>query len=331
MTVAGLFVWGDRVVNRDDRGSLGHYLLGTPGGPADARTLPEVFLAWFDQLLAVRKVEVAGLTLHLVSLRRSVAFSATALLLAAAMWTAKKGFLAPETLDQGVLNAEVGLPLLLLYGSGAIVTNLLPDYLSLVQSRFVLERMRRSQTLGAQFAWMCVDLMATAATVFLVLWGSARLLMPLVPPQYSHFIGCLGAEDLTLAEFGRIFAGGLSFSSPVGTQNYDAAGIYIFSSFVTSFWVWLFMSSALLTRLLVWIPGLRRLLTRGVGLDLSPFRALALSATLVAGILVAAPSVVGPIFPTPADSVDGSESWYQSMHLCREKARRAYFDRLALP
>ena len=235
------------------------------------------------------------------------------------MWAAKKGFLASENLDAGLLNARVGLPLLVLYGSGAVITNLIPDYLSLVQSRFVLERMRKTDSLAAQFGWMTIDLVATAATVFLVLWGSARLLMPLVPPAYDHFVGCLGAEDLTFAEFGRIFIGGLSFSSPVGTQNYDAAGIYIFSSFVTSFWVWLFMSSALLTRLCLVVPALRRALGERLALDASPFRALALSASLVAAGLLAAPALLGGLIPTPNDSVDGSQSWHESIELCHAK------------
>jgi hypothetical protein len=143
--------------------------------------------------------------------------------------------------------------------------------------------------------------------------------MPLVPEAYSHFIGCLDADDLTFTEFGRIFVGGLSFSSPAGTQNYDAAGIYIFSSFVTSFWVWLFMASALRTRIFVMVPALRKSLARGLALDASPFRALALSASLVAGALIALPALVGPLVPSPSDSVDGSESWYQRMDLCREK------------
>ena len=325
LAVACLFVLGDRAVSRADRGTLGHYLLGAPGAPTDARTLPDTFLSWFDQLLAVRKTRVGSIELHLPSFRRSIAFSSIALFLAAAMWAAKKGFMEPANLQSGLLNAEVGLPLVVLYGVGAIFTNLLPDYLSLVQSRFVLERMRKSPMLSAQLGWLVVDLVATAATVFLVLWFSARVLMPLVPARYDHFIGCLGAEDLTFSEFSRIFIGGLSFSSPVGTQNYDAAGVYIFSSFVTSFWVWLFMASALLTRLMVWIPGLRRALSRGLALDASPFRALALSASLVAATILVLPRLLGPLMPMPADSVDGAESWHQSIELCHQKDKRAFW------
>jgi hypothetical protein len=327
LAVACLFVLGDRAVNRADRGTLGHYLLGAPGAPTDARTLPDTFLNWFDQLLGVRKAKIGGIEIHLPSLRRSIAFAGIALVRAAAMWAAKKGFMEPENLNAGLLNARVGLPLIVLYGVGAVFTNLLPDYLSLVQSRFVLERMRRSSSLAFQFAWLAVDLIATAATVFMVLWISARLLMPLVPARYDHFVGCLGSEDLSFSEFGRIFVGGLSFSSPAGTQNYDAAGIYIFSSFVTSFWVWLFMASALLTRLLVWIPAIRKLLCRGLALDASPFRALAVSATLVAAAILMLPRLAGPLMPTPENSVDGSQSWHESIELCQHKAERAYWAR----
>lgn len=317
--VAAAFVWGDRNLGGNERASLASYLRDDPDAARATQTLPTTFLAWFDGLLGVRRRRILGVEIHLPSFGRSVILSTVALFFAAALWAAKKGFLDPENASQGLFNAKVGLPLITMYALGAIVSNLVPDYLSCVQSRFVLERMRKSSSLLAQFGWLLVDLVATAATVFVVLWVTARTFMPLVPPHLEHFVGCLRAEDLGFLEFGKIFFGGLTFSSPVGTQNYDAAGIYIFSSFLTSFWVWLFMASSLLSRAIMSVPALRRVLVDRLRITEVPLRALSLSAALLAALAFALPSLVGPLLPDDPGSVDGAESWHQPIELCQRR------------
>lgn len=82
--------------------------------------MPDTFLSCFDQLLAVQKTRIAKFEFYLPSFRRSLIFSGIALLLAAAMWTAKKGFFEPNKLNAGIMNAHVGLPLVLMYAAGAI-------------------------------------------------------------------------------------------------------------------------------------------------------------------------------------------------------------------
>lgn len=340
LLVALLFVLGDRKLGGDERSALSRYLLSGREEGAAARAAPAAFLSWFDALLRVRVVHVAGrYPLHLPSFRRSVLLSTVALGFAAAMWAAKKGFFDAENLDAGLLNAKVGLPLFVMYALGAVVSNFVPDYLSLVQSRFVLERMRRTDRVLAQLGWLVLDLVLTAATVFAVLWLTARLLMPLVPSNYEHFVGCLRGEDLTFAEFARIYWGGLSFSSPAGTQNYDAAGIYIYSSFLTSFWVWLFMASTLLVKLSVFVPGLRRFLADEVRVQRHPVRALSLAAAMVATAMLGFGSLSSSERPGNEREgwVDGQQSWHESIERCherraqRQRAAWRYYDQLPPP
>ncbi len=322
--VALLFVLGDRNLGGDERSALARYLTSGRDEKSAARALPDAFLQWFDRVLRVRHVKLGRVDLPLPSFRRSLLISVLALSFAAAMWVAKKGLLEPQNLGAGLLNARVGLPLFVMYALGAFVSNLIPDYLSLVQSRYVLERMRRTDRLSVQLGWLVLDLLLTAAMVFGVLWLTARSLMPLVPEHLSHFIGCLRGEDLSLAEFGKIYWGGITFSSPVGTQNYDAAGVYIYSSFLTSFWVWLFMASALMVKVAAFIPGLRRFLADEVRMSQAPLRALSLGAVLVAGALMALPSVAAQLRDPDPHWVDGSQSWHEPIDRCRQRRLEAH-------
>jgi hypothetical protein len=325
--VAALFVAGDRLLSDSGRSALSHFVLGDHEADRRAENLPGVFLDWFDRLLGVRWVRIGPARLPLPRLWRSLVASSVALLFAAFVWVAKKGFVDSGDATAITSHSEMTTMLVLMYGTGAVVSNLLPDYLSLVQSRWVLERMRRTRSFVAQLAWLAADLVATGATVFVVLWLTARWLMPLVPVQYEHLVGCLNNDTVSMAQFWEIFVGGLTFSSPVGTQNYDAAGIYIFSSFFTSFWVWLFFASALLIRVAVFVPGLRRFLRDACRVPAMPLRAVSVAAVIVAAFALALPALVSPWVTADPGSVDGSRSWKEPILRCHEVDLQRHMDR----
>ena len=319
--VVVLFVFGDRYLGRERRQTLGGWLLDEL--PADARVdaLPGAFIEWFDRLFRVRELRVFGLDVHLPRFGRSALASFLALCAALVVWLANKGgFSQPPS---GASN--IGL-LAVLYGGAAVVTNIIPDYLSLVESRFVLGRLARSRSALAKLGWLALDALATTAIVFLFLWISGYLLLPLVPENALYAVGCLTRESYDAARMLDIIVAGLTFSTPPGTINYDVSGIYIFSSFFTSFWVWLYLGSSAVVRAAQLAPGLREFLRRACHVHDYPLRVLALVSGLVALALMLLPPLVRPLLPEERQGTNGMDGHIGQIELCQEYFERRYRD-----
>jgi hypothetical protein len=148
--------------------------------------------------------------------------------------------------------SEMGL-LLAVYGGATVISNWIPDYLSLVQSRWVMERMARCKHTLGRFGWLVVDAVGTAAVAFGSIFLGMTVLLPVASKYLTLEVGCLTPDAFDLREAWRIFVAGLTFETPPGTLNYDAAGIYVYSTFMTSLWVWITLVSGLLLRASVWL------------------------------------------------------------------------------
>jgi hypothetical protein len=308
-----LFVFGDRWLAHDRRRELGGWLIDEL--PADARVdaLPRAFIEWFDRLFRSRAVRVAGVELHLPRFGRSALASFLALVAAFVVWLANKGgFSQPPG-----PGTNISL-LLVMYGGATVVTNIIPDYLSLVESRFVLGKMSETRSLLGKFAWLAVDVVATAAIVFGFLWGSGLLLLPIVPEPSLYAVGCLTTDNFTFARMLDIAIAGLTFSTPPGTINYDVSGIYIYSSFFTSFWVWLYLGSSVLVRVAAVVPTLRAFLRRACRVEDYPLRVLAVAAGLVALSISLLPPLVRPLLPEHRQGTNGMDGSVTQIELCSQ-------------
>jgi preprotein translocase subunit SecY len=205
-----------------------------------------------------------------------------------------------------------------------VITNIIPDYLSLVESRFVLGKMSETRSLLGKIVWLIVDAFLTAAIVFFFLWGSGLLLLPLVPQDSLYVVGCLTQQNFDFARMLDIVVAGLTFSTPPGTINYDVSSIYIFSSFFTSFWVWLYLGSSLLVRLAALIPGLRGFLRRACRVEDYPLRVLAVVSGLVAVMLTLLPPLLRPLLPEQRQGTNGMDGNIGQIELCREWDRETH-------
>jgi hypothetical protein len=316
--VVTLFILGDRLLGRDRRRELGGWLLDDL--PADARvdSLDKAFIEWFDRMFKCRTIRVFGVDVQLPTFWRSALASFLALVAAFLVWLANKGGLSqPPTEGTNVIL------LLVMYGGATVVTNIIPDYLSLVESRFVLGKMSETRGVLGKLVWLIVDVFLTTAIVFFFLWGSGALLLPLVPEESLYAVGCLTRENFDFARMVDIAIAGLTFSTPPGTINYDVSAIYIYSSFFTSFWVWLYLASSLLVRAAQVIPGLREFLRRACRVHDYPLRVLAVVSGLVALALFVVPSFITPLLPADRRGTNGMDGSVGDIDLCVERYRLA--------
>lgn len=312
--VVALFVLGDRLLARERRAELGGWLLDELPAEARVDSLPNAFLEWFDRLFRVRKIQVLGTELVLPRFGRSALASFLALVAAFVVWLANKGGLSSPPSS----GTNVAL-LVLMYGGATVLTNIIPDYLSLVESRFVLGKLSESRSPLAMLGWLLVDIVATAAIVFTFLWVSGTVLLPLVPDESLYAVGCLTADTFDFARMLDIAVAGLTFSTPPGTLNYDVSAIYIYSSFFTSFWVWLYLGSSVLVRVAQRLPALREFLRDACRVQDYPLRVLSIVSGLVAVALFLAPAVVEPLLPAERRGTNGMDGNIHDIDLCRER------------
>lgn len=234
--------------SRSSEELLGSWLTGQP---APDRAWADAFLGWFDRVFRVRTVATRFGPIALPSFARSVLASFVCLLLLTVVWGLNKEALSFGAPARGLAQVGAGqvAGLVLVYGVLTVVTNWVPDYLSLVESRFVLGRLARAQGPLAVFAWLVLDLVVTLGLAFAVLWAAGRIALPLLEGRIpALYVGCLTSDTFDVGTAWTMFVSGLRFETPPATLNYDAAGIYIYSTFFTSAWVWLFLSAGKLVQ-----------------------------------------------------------------------------------
>lgn len=147
----------------------------------------------------------------------------------------------------------------LFFAIGILLFNLLPDYLSLYETRLVLDFMAKSDARLRVPALLLFDLAATALISFVV---GFLVLAPL-------FAIILENPPLTFTRLAEAFGEGLTFSGKSAS-----AGIFIYSTFFTSVWVWLYALSGFLVKGIAASRTGLHFLQRHLNLEEHPLRSM---------------------------------------------------------
>ena len=258
----GVFARTERGLGPDTRRQIGNYLRCDRPSVEDELGFTRGFIEWFDHVFAVRTRRVPWLgEIPLPSFWRSVAVTVVSLGFLAIVWLCNKPGMGRALAFSGELEipTEQVAELLLVYGAATILSNWVPDYLSLVESRLILGKLTTESSWWRRIGWLVLDAVATLAISFFAIHLSMVVMLPMVTPGWTIEVGCLMPEHYSLATTWELFWSGLRFHSPPGTINYDATGIYIYSTFLTSLWVWIYLGSGLLLRAARVVFGLREL------------------------------------------------------------------------
>lgn len=171
-----------------------------------------------------------------------------------------------------------------------LVLNWCPDYFSLLESRWIINRMRTSSSKGT-IGWLLVDFVATLMILFSTFvfvgliavlghWGLYWLL-DYPEPFYR-------AWDL---HFGLRGTGGsypliweVWLSGPIldiASSKFAPAGLLFYSTFFTSIWVWLFLAGGFLVRAARFLYWLISGGTRILDVDSKPVRSIGFGCVLI--------------------------------------------------
>ena len=265
------------------------------------------FLPMFDNIFKVRRRIVKGLgVVGFPRIWRSVVVSLLTVGCFALVWLA----LLP---DEVSLSFGISPTYLLLKHPDytyRIVTehllypfsiNLICDYLSLAESRYVIRRIGVSKFRARAIMWLFADLVATYIIILFVftLVNFPNDFFGFAEGQLDIFISVLDETALiglyqTIDGISSIFNLMFSTDYSILYRNFDKPhwqwanlymGIFVYSTFFTSIWVWLYFLSSYLLKLLHLFRPIKSFMKEELNATKRPFTSIAWMAVAIVSFL----------------------------------------------
>ena len=236
-----LFVMAEEVLPKNDRDYIAIWLMGADL-PKDLNW-PSTFVALFDRVFTEKHLSWECFRR---SSKASVVTVVVIMLTVAAV---------DASIIENVAEGEAIIVVVLAFVIFTLFFNLLPDYLSLYETRLVLSFMAKSDAGLRTLALLVFDLAATVLISFVV--GFLVLGAGIFSDAYSV---------KTVAE---AFWGGLTFSGDL-----SLLGIFIYSTFFTSVWLWLYALSGFLVKAIARSRKGLHFLQRHLNVEEHPLRSM---------------------------------------------------------
>lgn len=226
----GLFWKADGALSRSAKESLTKLLLGVR--VPTAFSWPQIFASMFDRIFGARHFSI-----------RCILATAVASVFWVLVLTVVWALLRPGEFERwshyGWLTA-LGLGIWI-QGMGA---NVLPDYLSLLETRWIIERMKRAATPQSIMLWLIVDLLASGTIFFIAYFLWVLISVPLGIFPISEVLPAILDSPRILTDKLLPLHADPQYMFGLGA----APGIFFYSTFFTSFWVWLYAISQMAVR-----------------------------------------------------------------------------------
>lgn len=246
----------------------------------DISAIPERFASLFDQIFGEKH-------LSWVCFRRSAIASITSAWVVSTLVFGINpavfgdGFvssLPDPVLDESLIN--VGM-----LGVMAVFINIIPDYLSLLQTRYMMKWIQRGRN---TFFVLIADVVVTAV-IFVSLLCTGQILIMLVTGLWLFTPGSF--EFLFMNDSYYVYRIIYTVQNLVlemffvDRENGSNLGILLITTFFTSIWLWLYMFAMWASRVLVGLNNGVGFLLKLVDVESQPFRSLGFVSVLLVSIL----------------------------------------------
>lgn len=198
------------------------------------------------------------------------------------------------TVRGGLAEFDEPAPTAIFYCSVAALPNLLVDYISLLETRFVLGLMSRARSSSAIALFVVFDVIATFVLVtlgFLLLWLVMSLKTGDRIDEAIAVVYDYSREKSFLRHF--FFGDGVFLRGKGGLT-----GVVVYSSYFTSVWIWLYLLSMLANRGIALLLQRFAWFLRWFDVRKKPIRTLGFMAVLIVSVAFAIPPVMGMISPS---------------------------------
>lgn len=156
-----------------------------------------------------------------------------------------------------------------------IAFNFIPDYLSLLETRFIISRMGLRHSIVEHVGLLVADFILTGIIIF-VFFLTIFSIEHLFTDQAMSFVK-LTRHHISAVEQGFRL-------SVFGTGNINM-GIFFYSTYITSVWVWLYALSGFMVKLAQKLDISWSWLKRFLNIDEKPLRSMAMVSILIVTII----------------------------------------------
>ncbi len=220
--------------------------------------LSEIFGNSFDSVFGTKH-------LSWKCFKRSSIASCLAALIFLSIWC----FIRPSEAIQVVFGGELVIAIAGFF-SWILLFNLVPDYISLLQTRLIVQKLKGG--FSSKLLWLIVDLVLTLS-ISIVAWCGIIL--------FSSSKG---------VDFERLYVVMLDIVIPLSNKDFDVLfppGIVFYSTFLSSIWLWLYIISVFLIRISSSIDSTFNLIKKYLYRPEQPFTSLGAVSVLIITILYA--------------------------------------------
>jgi len=257
MTVLGVWFLFDRaevLASQETKAAVAKWI--DKWDPSTPSNWPYTFAAIFDRVFGEQHLTLKCLWRSSLA---SVIAVVTLLLL----------FVAGNGVDP-LLDTPLEWLLMLMF----MVPNIMADYFSLLETRIVIKWMARSRSVVKQSALLVGDLVATAL-IFTLPWTYFFASSALLDPNLAV------AEPAT--EFWLGYLPGMVLSFPL-REGASWEGVFFYSTFFTSAWIWLFLISGLIVRVAGRVGGVFNKMLSMLNVEEQPIRSLGFVGMMVVSV-----------------------------------------------
>ncbi len=255
--VWAIFERAETVASKDAKSTISKYLQNIAIVQGE-NWLP-TFTNIFDRVFGERH-----LSIHCF-VRSSIA-SSVLVLVFTALWFSKEPSAAREMYDMGWRGPAA-------IGFIAALVNFLPDYISLLETRYLLRWFRKYHSYAFMGAIILIDFLLTTGIILI-----------------AYFLYSYGVLGLSIEIVLDHLVAGFKFDAAYGSLS---PGIFIYSTYATSLWLWLFVVSSLLIRLFLRpLGGAINMAKKFLDLKEKPLRSLGFVSMLIVSIIY----ILAPFF-----------------------------------
>ncbi len=231
--VAKAFEWVDSGLSQESRTKLSLWLKSV-SGQAQTNAWASVFPGLIDRVFGNRAFSIRFFLRSCIASVAAVALTETLTI----------AVLGKEALTSGA--CLIGYETLAYYLCLALPINCVPDYFSLLFSRFIVRRMARHPTPIRVFALLILDSVVSLAIPI----ATIGMIAP-----YLRVFGLLGAVDVYSHSFSEaiylFLATFVVWARALIEPGWGSfVRIYLFASLFTSIWVWLYVAASVATRII---------------------------------------------------------------------------------
>ncbi len=151
-----------------------------------------------------------------------------------------------------------------------VLFNPIPDYFSLLETRWILGKIKNTNSTKNILCFLAIDIVATVSIFLIGVIISVFLLIHILPFFFKDSSSPAYLE--TLSHYLSELYYSITLNSKRG--NDITIGVWLYSTFFTSIWVWLYFISGTIIKILVSFARLFDYVKKIIDIDRKPFRSM---------------------------------------------------------